>query len=72
MIYKHKKTNQKLLLKKRGSLVSTYFKLDEKNNKIPNYLSKKNKHPLKDVNGNLCYEVAICSNDNVKVCHTGL
>lgn len=28
MIYKHKKTGQKLLLKERGGFVSTYYKLD--------------------------------------------
>ncbi len=60
----HKKTNQRLLLKRGNSLVSTLYILDENNNKI---LKKNNKGKvLLNVKGEKRYKIAICLNDNLK------
>lgn len=63
MIFIHKKTKQRLLLKKSGDLVSTYYVLDNNLNKILD----KNEFGKEwfNVNGNKVYKTAICHNENV-------
>ena len=63
MIKTHKRTNQRLLLKKDSGLVSTIFLLDENDNKIldKNSIGKQ----LRNVNGENRYKIAICLNNNL-------
>jgi len=56
MIKTHKKTKQRLLLKRGSSLVSTLFILDANDNKMQNGLNS-NLEPY--------YKVVICLNENL-------
>lgn len=64
MIVTHKRTKQRLLLKKSDNLISTLYVLDENDNKIFAKDSVTNKL-AKDVNGNNYYQIAICLNKNL-------
>jgi hypothetical protein len=57
LIKTHKETKQRLLLKKDSGLVSTFYILDDKDNKIQDGY-KVDESPY--------YKVAICLNKNVK------
>ncbi|AGO48397.1 hypothetical protein Phi10:1_gp056 [Cellulophaga phage phi10:1] len=63
MIKTHKITKQRLLLKRDSGLVSTFFVLDEFDNKILD----KNKYgrQMYNVNGDKSYKIAICLNKNI-------
>jgi len=56
MIKTHKITGQRLLLKKSGSLVSTFFILDENDEKIPDGRNCKFEP---------CFKISVCLNKNI-------
>lgn len=56
LIKTHKTTKQRLLTKRIGSLVSSFYLLDEKNNKIQDGLN---------IYGKPYYKVAVCLNENI-------
>lgn len=57
LIKTHKKTKQRLILKKDSGLVSSFYILDDKDNKIQDGYK---------VDGSTYYKVSICLNKNVK------
>ena len=63
MIKTHKKTKQRLLLKRGNSLVSTLYVLDSEDNKILDKNSRGKQ--LINVNGENRYKIAICLNSNL-------
>lgn len=63
MIKIHKKTKQRLLLKRGNSLVSTLYVLDKNDNKILDKNSRGKQ--LRNVNGDKRYKIAICLNENL-------
>ncbi len=56
MIKTHKRTKQRLLYKRGGSIISTYYVLDKEDNKIQEGFN---------VYGEPYYKVAVCLNKNL-------
>ncbi len=65
MIFTHKITGQKLLLKKQGNLVSTYYVVDNQGNKL--IQKTQFGRNMIDTNGNQAYQVAVVDNQNVEL-----
>lgn len=63
MIYTHKLTGQKLLLKKSYGGVSSCYVLDPIGRKIPD--ENKNGVHLKNADGSPSYKIFICKNENL-------
>lgn len=63
MIYTHKLTGQKLLLKKSYGGVSSCYVLDPIGRKIPD--ENKNGVHLRDIHGDPLYKIAVCQNENL-------
>lgn len=62
-IFTHKKTKQRLLLKKDSGLISTLYVLDEKDNKI---IEKNDRgFTLLNVKGKPRHKLAICLTENL-------
>lgn len=64
-IFRHKLTGGKMLLKTKGDTVSTFYHLDENNEKIRD-TEIVSKHPAIDIHGNPAYKIAVCHNDNLE------